>query len=84
MSDLRTKQDRNYLTRRVLVEKCEWYLPGKWPDPTPSMLNDPSFNAIWDVIKKWDIRVPEHSDGFGTSGNNARAILDSLRRTGCL
>jgi hypothetical protein len=48
------------------------------------MLNDPSFNAIWDVIKKWDIRVPEHSDGFGTSGNNARAILDSLRRTGCL
>jgi hypothetical protein len=72
------------MTRRVIVEKCEWYLPGEWPDPTPRMLKDPAFNAIWEAIKQWDIRVPECNDGFGTTGNHARAIFDALRHSGCL
>jgi hypothetical protein len=46
------------------------------PDPTPDMLNDPMFNAIWDVIKTWDINAG------GATGNHARAILDRLRAKG--
>lgn len=83
MPEGRIAKDRSAMTRRILIEKCEWYC-GKWPDPTTTMLSDVAFNVIWNTIKKWDIQVPENGDGFGTTGNHARAILDSLRRNGCL
>jgi hypothetical protein len=52
-----------------------------WPSPTPEMLDDPQFNAIWDVIQTWDINVPHIYEGYvGASGNHVRAILDALRR----
>ena len=52
-----------------------------WPDPTPEMLEDPEFQAVWDAIKTWDISVPEvygnlHS---GATGNHVRRILDALK-----
>jgi hypothetical protein len=51
----------------------------EWPDPTPEMLNDPQFEAIWQVIKSWDIHVPEAYSGYcGATGNHVRAILDAL------
>jgi hypothetical protein len=51
-----------------------------WPDPTHEMLNDPTFNKIWNVIKSWDINVPNVYHGYcGATGNHARAILDALR-----
>lgn len=50
-----------------------------WPDPTPNMLADPKFNAIWDCIKRWDISVPGAYGGYcGATGNHVRAILDAL------
>ena len=50
-----------------------------WPDPTPEMLTDPRFNAIWNVIKRWDINVPDAYSGYmGATGNHVRAILDAL------
>ena len=50
-----------------------------WPDPTPEMLNDTRFNAIWSCIKLWDIHVPGAYTGYcGATGNHARAILDAL------
>ena len=52
----------------------------KWPDPTPEMLKSPEFNAVWEVIKTWDINVPE-VDGelySEATGNHVRAILDGL------
>jgi hypothetical protein len=50
-----------------------------WPDPTPEMLASPKFNAIWNVIKSWDINVPEVYAGYcGATGNHVRAILDAL------
>lgn len=51
-----------------------------WPDPTEAMLQSPEFNAVWNVIKTWDINVPE-VDGplySGATGNHVRAILDAL------
>ena len=55
------------------------YIP--WPDPSPEMLEDPKFEAIWQCIKSWDINVPEAYSGYcGATGNHVRAILDALRR----
>lgn len=53
-----------------------------WPDPTPDMLNDPVFNAIWHIIKGWDVSVPgAYSGRSGATGNHARAIYDAVRAT---
>ena len=50
-----------------------------WPDPTPEMLDDPLFNAVWGVIKTWDINVPAAYSGYcGATGNHVRAILDAV------
>lgn len=52
-----------------------------WPDPTPEMLNDPQFEAIWQCIKSWDINVPEVYGGYcHATGNHVRAILDALKK----
>ena len=51
----------------------------RWPDPTPEMLADPRFEAIWQAIKSWDINVPSAYGGYcGATGNHVRAILDAL------
>lgn len=53
-----------------------------WPDPTPEMLADPKFEAIWQRIKHWDINVPEVYSGYcGANGNHVRAILDALAQS---
>ena len=50
-----------------------------WPDPTPAMLDNPVFKAIWETIKSWDIAVPGAYGGYcGATGNHARAIYDAL------
>lgn len=52
-----------------------------WPDPTPEMLHDPMWLAIWNAIKTWDVNVPGAYSGYcGASGNHARAIYDAIRR----
>lgn len=63
----------------LLKHKDEIENPAPWPDPTPEMLESPEFNAIWNVIKSWDINVPDVYNGYcGASGNHVRAILDAL------
>jgi len=50
-----------------------------WPDPTPEQLNSFWFNRIWDVIKTWDINVPEVYEGYcGATGNHVVAILNAI------
>lgn len=50
-----------------------------WPDPTPEMLTDPLWLAIWEAIKTWDVNVPEAYTGYcGATGNHVRAIYDSI------
>lgn len=51
-----------------------------WPDPTPEMLTNPVFNAIWNVIKSWDVAVPNaYAGATGPSGNHVRAIFDAIQ-----
>lgn len=62
-----------------LVNTEEPTNPAPWPDPTPEMLDRPAFQAIWSVIKGWDVNVPDVYAGYcGATGNHVRAILDAL------
>lgn len=51
------------------------------PNPSDKDLKDPVFNAIWDVIKKWDVNVPSHYAGYcGANGSHVMLILDEVRK----
>lgn len=53
-------------------------------DPRPEELDLPEFNAIWNLIKHWDIGAPENITKEGGqlyshgTGNHVIAILDAL------
>jgi len=52
-----------------------------WPDPTPEMMKSFEFNAIWDLIKTWDIGVPNVYCGYtGATGNHVCAILRAISK----
>ena len=59
-----------------------------WRDPMPYELDLEEFNAIWDLIKTWDIGLPFDitTSGAqlysGATGNHVVAILDALRAIG--
>jgi hypothetical protein len=49
------------------------------PNPTPQMHLNPIWNAIWDVIKTWDVSIPGHYDGYmGANGSHATMIFNAL------
>jgi hypothetical protein len=49
------------------------------PNPTPADLADPVFQAIWSVIKDWDVNVPDHYEGYShCSGSHVKLILEAL------
>lgn len=53
------------------------------PNPTPEQLASPEFEAIWSVIKSWDINVPEFYDGYmGANGSHVALILNALAARG--
>ena len=37
------------------------------PNPTPEEMASPQFEAIWNIIKTWDINVPEYYSGYSVS-----------------
>lgn len=57
---------------------------GDVPHPTPEQLASPEFQAIWDVIKSWDINVPEYYEGYcGANGSHVALILNALGSARC-
>lgn len=49
-------------------------------NPTETDLSDPVFEAIWQVIKSWDVNVPEHYSGYmGATGNHVMLILKAVK-----
>jgi len=49
------------------------------PSPTAIDLVSPEFNAIWEVIKSWDVNVPKYYDGYcGANGSHVMLILNAL------
>ena len=50
------------------------------PNPTQEQLSDPTFEAIWNVIKTWDVNVPEYYQGHcGANGSHVVLILNALK-----
>src|SRR6266702_5542038 len=50
------------------------------PNPTPEQVNDPMFLAIWEVIKRWDVNVPEYYSGYcGATGSHVMLIFNALQ-----
>lgn len=56
------------------------------PNPTKNTIdNDIAFNVIWNLIKTWDINVPEYYEGYcGANGSHVQLILDELNKHKCL
>ncbi len=51
-----------------------------WRSPSCFEVSSPEFNAIWDVIKSWDVNVPEVYTGYcGANGNHVIAVLEAIR-----
>lgn len=49
------------------------------PTPTNEQMDSPEFEAIWQLIKSWDINVPSHYEGYcGATGSHVAAILNAL------
>ena len=68
---------------KVWVNGKERYIMDKkdMPNPTNEDLEDPKFNVIWDVIKSWDVEVPEYYSGYcGSNGSHVMLILEALRK----
>lgn len=67
-----------------MCERRGTHPPVDWPAPTPTMLESPVFEVIWQAIKTWDIAVPGAYSGYcEANGNHVRAILDAIDgRTG--
>lgn len=52
------------------------------PNPTPEQVeHDPTFQAIWNVIKTWDVNAPEYYFGYcGANGSHVALILNALEK----
>jgi len=51
------------------------------PNPTEEQLRDPLFTAIWEVIKNWDVNVPEYYEGYcGANGSHVMLLFNALHR----
>lgn len=49
------------------------------PTPTEQDLKSPIFNALWDVVKTWDVNVPEYYSGYcGANGSHVKLLLNAL------
>lgn len=48
-------------------------------DPTEEDLKNPQFEAIWQIIKTWDIKTSFDCGYQGANGNDVMMILQSLR-----
>lgn len=72
IEEIRESLSKNIINPTIKKEK---------PNPTQEDLESKEFNAIWDVIKSWDINVPEYDGHFysGATGSHVKLILDALK-----
>lgn len=51
----------------------------KLPNPTKEDISSDLFNAIWQVIKDWDIKAPKYYSGvMSGNGSHVKLILDAI------
>jgi len=50
------------------------------PNPTSEQIEDPTFLAIWNVIKSWDVNAPEYYFGYcGANGSHVMLIWNAIK-----
>lgn len=77
--ELFNDQDIDVFPISVIVERERE--KSELPNPTESDLKSKEFNAIWKVIKSWDVNVPDYYEGYcGANGSHVKLILDALRK----
>lgn len=58
-------------------------MPGDMDSPTKEEMESPEFKVVWNVIKSWDVNVPEYYEGYcGANGSHAILITRALREAG--
>lgn len=70
-----------YVSSRTSSCKTTTRKPDKdMPSPSKEEQNSPEFNAIWNIIKTWDINVPEFYSGYTEgNGSHVKLLLDALK-----
>lgn len=49
------------------------------PNPTNNDVFDPMFQRIWQIVKTWDVNVPEYYKGYcGANGSHVKLLLDAI------
>jgi hypothetical protein len=49
------------------------------PNPTEEQQASAEFDAVWQVIKGWDVNAPEYYDGYcGANGSHVVLLLDAV------
>lgn len=73
-----------FYTQKYYTQKYKVFVPKRkeMPSPNKEEIESDLFNAIWEVMKDWDINVPEYYSGY-TSGNGShvKLILDSIKKS---
>lgn len=78
---VRQMSEQSVFESRIAAEKQPRISTGNYADPTPEMLVDPVWNAIWEEIKHWDINVPSEYGGYcGATGNHTTAIYQAIAK----
>lgn len=50
------------------------------PNPTEKELESLEFNAVWNVIKSWDVNIPEFYEGYcGANGSHVVLITRAIK-----
>ena len=50
------------------------------PSPSKEEMDSDVFNAIWDIIKKWDIGYDEYYTGYTNgNGSHVKILIDALK-----
>lgn len=50
------------------------------PNPTESDLEDPFFNAVFNLLKTWDINIPQYYAGYCSgNGSHVKLIINALQ-----
>ena len=50
----------------------------EFENPTSDMVGSPEFNAVWDLIKSWEIKIPGF-DSKNADGTHVKVILDAIK-----
>ena len=56
------------------------YIHNPMPSPSQEEMDSELFNAIWKIVKDWDIGDPNYYTGYtGGNGSHVKILLDAIK-----